>query len=79
MYRTLLTCGLLLGGGIAAAELTCITCTAIESYREYKGRIRQYKAATQQPKKILHQEAPCYRSIWWNNLKETHAKILQRH
>lgn len=78
MYQTLLTGGLLLGGGIVAAELTCVTCAAIESYSEYKSRITEYRTATSALQEIPYQKRPRYKSIFWKNLKEVHAKILRR-
>lgn len=63
--------GLLLAGGIAAAGLTTMARTAIQSYTEYK-------AVTQQLGEAPYQERPHYRSIFWKNLKNVHAVIFGR-
>jgi len=73
MYRTLFTVGFLLGGGAIAAELTCIVCTALGSYNEYRERNMQYRQAKQHLEDITHQEEIEYRSIFWKNLKRVHT------
>lgn len=81
MYRTLLTGALLLGGGTVAAELTCVVCTAINSFSEYREKMKGYRKINQQLhlEEALDQQKPVYKSIFWNNLKKVHAVTLGRH